>query len=124
MAAAPQVNPIDFPSVVAAHLPPCLASERSAWAPHIGLLIVAVVSPALGAVADQGGVRKKMMAASVALGVAATAALYFVGRGDWRLGAALFILGNIGVNASFVFYESLLPHIASEGQIQPASTPR
>ncbi len=117
-----QVFPIYFTSVVAADLPPALASERFAWATAIGMLIVAMVSPALGAVADQGGVRKKMMAASVALGVAATAALYFVGRGDWRLGAALFILGNIGVNASFVFYESLLPHIASESEIDRVST--
>ena len=117
-----QVFPIYFTSVVAADLPPALASERFAWATTIAMLIVAVVSPALGAVADQGGVRKKMMAASVAFGVAATAALCFVGRGDWRLGAALFILGNIGVNASFVFYESLLPHIASEGEIDRVST--
>src|SRR6266545_7382769 len=74
-----QVFPIYFTSVVAADLPPALASERFAWATTMAMLIVAVVSPALGAVADQGGARKKMMAASVALGVAATAALYFVG---------------------------------------------
>jgi len=117
-----QVFPIYFTSVVAADLPPALASERFAWATTIAMLIIAVVSPALGAVADYGGIRKKMMAVSVAFGVAATAALYFVGHGDWRLGAALFILGNIGVNASFVFYESLLPHIAREHEIDRVST--
>jgi len=46
-----QVFPIYFTSVVAADLPPALASERFAWATAIGMLIVAMVSPALGAVA-------------------------------------------------------------------------
>jgi UMF1 family MFS transporter len=117
-----QVFPIYFTSVVAADLPPAQASERFAWATTIAMLIVAVVSPALGALADYGGIRKKMMAASVTFGVTVTGALYFVGRGDWRLGAALFILGNIGVNASFVFYESLLPHIARDDEIDRVST--
>jgi MFS transporter, UMF1 family len=117
-----QVFPIYFTSVVAAGLPPALASARFAWATTIAMTIVAVISPVLGAIADSAGIKKKMMAGSVVFGVTATAALYLVGRGDWKLGAALFILGNIGVTASFVFYESLLPHIASEGEIDRVST--
>jgi UMF1 family MFS transporter len=35
-----------------------------------------------------------------------------VGRGDWRLGVLLFILGNIGLAGSLVFYDALLPHLA------------
>jgi len=57
----------------------------------------------LGAIADYAGVKKKMMAVTVALGVLVTAGLFFVGRGDWKLGLALFIFGNIFINASFVF---------------------
>ena len=53
-----------------------------------------------------------------------TAALYLVGRGDVKLGLAVFILGNIAVNASFVFYESLLPHIASAEEIDRVSDGR
>src|ERR1051325_10976298 len=71
-----QVFPIYFNSVVAADQPPAQASERFAWSTTIAMLIVALVSPALGAVADYGGIRKKMMAASVAFGVTATGALY------------------------------------------------
>ncbi|HET6897937.1 MAG TPA: MFS transporter, partial [Vicinamibacteria bacterium] len=65
--------------------------------------------------------KKKMMAVTVVLGVLVTACLYFVGRGDWKLGLALFIFGNIFINASFVFYESLLPHIASAEEIDRVS---
>jgi MFS transporter, UMF1 family len=116
-----QVFQIYFPSVVAADLPKVVATERFAWATTIGMVIVALLSPVLGAIADYAGLKKKMMAATVTLGVTVTAGLYFVGRGDWKLGLALFILGNIFINASFVFYESLLPHIASAGEIDRVS---
>ena len=116
-----QVFQIYFPSVVAADLPRVVATERFAWATTIGMVIVAILSPILGAIADYAGVKKKMMAVTVALGVLVTACLYLVGRGDWKLGLALFILGNIFINASFVFYESLLPHIASAEEIDRVS---
>jgi MFS transporter, UMF1 family len=117
-----QLFQIYFPSVVAADLPPAVATERFAWATTIGMVIVALLSPVLGAIADYAGIKKKMMAATVALGVTVTAALYLVGRGDWKLGLGLFILGNIFINASFVFYESLLPHIASAEEIDRVSS--
>jgi len=116
-----QVFQIYFPSVVAADLPRVVATERFAWATTIGMVIVALLSPVLGAIADYAGIKKKMMAVTVALGVTVTAGLYLVGRGDWKLGLALFILGNIFINASFVFYESLLPHIAGEEEIDRVS---
>ena len=43
-------------------------------------------------------------------------------RGDWQLALALFVIGNIGVAASFVFYESLLPHIAAPTEMDRVST--
>jgi UMF1 family MFS transporter len=51
------------------------------------------------------------------LGVAATLGLSFVGTGHWRLASALYILGNIGFTGSIVFYASLLPHIASDEEM-------
>jgi UMF1 family MFS transporter len=116
-----QVFQIYFPSVVAADLPRVVATERFAWATTIGMVIIALLSPILGAIADYAGLKKKMMAVTVVLGVLVTASLYLVGRGDWKLGLGLFILGNIFINASFVFYESLLPHIASAEEIDRVS---
>jgi UMF1 family MFS transporter len=117
-----QVFQIYFPSVVAADLPKAAATERFAWATTLSMVIIALLSPVLGAIADDAGIKKKMMAASVTLGVAATAALYFVKHGDVTLGLAVFIVANIGVNASFVFYESLLPHVARADEIDRVST--
>jgi UMF1 family MFS transporter len=108
------VFPIYFTRVAAAELPPASATARFATATTLAMVAVAVLSPVLGAMADFAGWKKKMLGAFVAIGVVATAAMYFIGRGDWELALLLFAVGNIGVTGSLVFYESLLPHVARE----------
>ena len=56
------------------------------------------------------------------LGVVATAAMYLIGPGDWKLAAWLFIASNICISASFVFYDSLLPHIADGEEMDRVSS--
>ncbi|HYQ81135.1 MAG TPA: MFS transporter, partial [Anaeromyxobacteraceae bacterium] len=56
------------------------------------------------------------------LGAGASAGLFAVGRGDWELGALLFVLVNVGLNGSFVFYDSLLPHVARGEELDRVST--
>ena len=55
-------------------------------------------------------------------GVASVAGMFFIYTGDWVLASVLFILANIGANGSFVFYDALLPHIASDDEIDSVST--
>ena len=114
--------PIYFITVAAAELPSVKAQELYAWATTLAMIVVAVLAPILGAAADRSGIKKRMLAGFMLFGVTATASLYFVDRGDWVLGASLFVLASIGINASFVFYESLLPHIAGEEDIDRVSS--
>lgn len=116
------VFPIYFSSVAAAELPPAVATARFATATTIALVISALLAPFLGALADYTAVRKKMLAAFLGIGVVATAGLFFVSHGDWQLAAVLFVLGNIGVAGGFVFYDALLPHIASTEEMDRVST--
>lgn len=116
------VFPIYFSSVAAADLPPATATARFAAATTIALTISAVLAPFLGALADYVAVKKKLLAVFLGLGVFATAGMFFIQRGEWLLAASLFILSNIGVSGSFLFYDSLLPHIASGAEIDRVST--
>jgi UMF1 family MFS transporter len=117
------IYPIYFLSVVGADLPAGVAAQRHSWATSAALLIVAVMAPFLGAVADYAARKKHFFAAFLAFGVASTAALYFVQRGDWLLAMILFAMANIGAQGSFVFYDSLLPHIVrSPQEMDRAST--
>src|SRR5215212_7952770 len=77
------VFPIYFQHVAASDLPPALATSRFAWATTIAILIVAIVAPLLGAIADYAPVKKKLLAVFLAIGVTATAAMYLIQQGDW-----------------------------------------
>jgi UMF1 family MFS transporter len=116
------VFPIYFASVAAADLPAAVATERFATATTIALIIVALLAPVLGAYADYAGAKKRLLGIFVAIGVAATAAMVLITHGEWKLAALLFIVVNIGVSASFVFYDSLLPHIAAPDEMDRVSS--
>jgi len=116
------VFPVYFSSVAAADLPPAVATERFAASTTLALAIIAVLAPVLGAYADVAGARKRLLAMFLGIGVVSTAAMALIGRGDWLLAAVLFIVGNIAVNGSFVFYDSLLPHIANDSEMDRVSS--
>ena len=88
----------------------------------IALLIVAFAGPILGAMADFLGAKKRMMSIFVFLGVTGTALLYLVGSGDWFIASLFFIVGSVGFAGANVFYDSLLPHVAREGEIDQVSS--
>lgn len=116
------VFPTYFSQVACSGQPPHVASGRLAAATTIGMVIVALMSPILGAYADHTARKKPLLGVFLGVGLASTAAMYFIHSGDWVFAAILFILSNIGANASFVFYDSLLPHIAKEDEIDRVST--
>jgi len=117
------IFPVYFYDVAAAgSMPSVQAVARFGWATTASMALVALLSPILGAVADYGAMKKKMLAVSIALGAGATGAMYFIGPGDWVLGLVLLMAGRVGVMASLVFYESLLPDIATEDEIDRVST--
>ena len=55
-------------------------------------------------------------------GILACLAMVLIQRGDWQLASVLFVIGNIGVSGSLVFYDSLLPHIAKPEETDRVST--
>jgi UMF1 family MFS transporter len=112
-----QIFPIYFARVAAADVPLPEATRLFALATSAGMLATALLAPLLGAIADHGGLRKRLLGAFVLLGVAATAGLALVQRGDWRLGIVLFVLGNVGFNGSLVFSDALLPHVARRREV-------
>jgi UMF1 family MFS transporter len=116
------VFPIYYGAVACQGLPPGESTRRFAAITTLGMVIIAVLAPILGAVADARPLKKPLLAAFLALGVTSVAAMFFIGPGDWLLASVLFMLANIGANGSFVFYDSLLPHVAREDEVDRVST--
>ena len=116
------VFPPFFSEFAAAGLDPVVATTRFAWATTAAALLVALLGPLLGAVADFRAVKKPMLAVSIALGVCATGLMTTIDRGEWAYALTLFIVANVGVAASLVFYDSFLPHIVRPGRMDLVST--
>jgi len=116
------VLPIYYARVAAGHLPGNVATAYWGYTTAIGLALIALVAPVLGAVADYMGRKRRFLACFMSFGALATACLFFVTQGDWLLASLLFILGNIGFSGANIFYDSLLPHIATEDEVDRVST--
>jgi UMF1 family MFS transporter len=116
------IFPVYFTAVASADLAPGEATRVLARTTTIALAISAILGPVLGAIADVAPIKKRLLAIFVAIGSLASAALFFVVRGDWLFAAVMFAIGNIGFAASLTFYDSLLPHVASESEIDRVST--
>ena len=116
------VFPIYFQTVAAAGMPDAEATRNFALATTLGIVLVALVAPILGAITDRAAIKKPLLGAFAALGIAATGLLFFVQEGDWLMGLVFFILVNIGANGSIVFYDALLPHVARPHELDRVST--
>ena len=80
----------------------------------ISALVVAVLMPVLGAAADYGGRKKEFLVGFALLSITATIALFFVGQpGMAMLAAFVFVIANMGFEASNVFYNAFLPEVST-----------
>lgn len=111
-----------FLDVAAADLPRSVASARFAWATAAAIILVGLLGPVLGALADYEGNKKKMLGLFLGIGVAATASLALVQRGDFVLALVLFVIGNVGATSTLAFYNSLLPSVARPDEVDRVST--
>ncbi len=116
------ILPVYYHQVAGSTIPENMRTAYWGYTQTVALVIVALSSPVLGAAADYLGAKKRFLASFVALGVFGSFLLYFVGEGDWLFASFAFILGNIGYAGGNVFYESLLPHIASKDEVDRVST--
>lgn len=99
-----------------------LTTARLGTALSIGSLLMAVISPTLGAMADLRGSKKFFCAVFMLLGVLSTGALSFIPGGEWMMAAVAYTLAMMAFNASCVFYDSLLPSIAQESELDWVSS--
>lgn len=80
----------------------------------ISMLIVAIISPFLGAIADHSAGKKRFLLIFTLICIFSTSALFFVKEGEIFIGLFFLILANIGFEAGLVFYDAFLPEITEE----------
>jgi UMF1 family MFS transporter len=116
------VFPVFYATYAARGLEPAQATARFGLITTASMLVIATTAPILGALADYTGIKKRLLASFMAVGVTACAAMTLIGEGDITLALTLFFIGNIGVSGSLVFYDSLLPHVAKAEETDRVSS--
>lgn len=88
----------------------------------IASIVVAALAPLLGSVADQGSTKKKFLILFAFLGVIMTGGLWMVAQGNWQMAVFFYVLATIGFASGNVFYDALLPGLASEERVDVVSS--
>lgn len=81
------------------------------------MLIVGLIAPVLGAIADYSGSKKRFLALFCYLGVGATGMLYFIEAGEYWKGAIFFTVAEVGFACSNIFYNAFLREISTPKNI-------
>lgn len=113
--------PLAFKQYWAQEIPATESTYYLGLTNSVASLIVAMLSPLLGAVADQLGKRKGFLMIAACLGIVATSALYGVAQGQWQLAALLYLIAIIGFSGGNLFYDSLLCVVAPKQQVDRIS---
>ena len=85
-------------------------------------IFVALLAPALGAIADRGSAKKIWLVAFTGIAVATTAALSLVVRGNWPFAIALFAAASIGFSVANIFYDALIVDVARGERLHAVSS--
>jgi len=106
--------PIFFKQYWSAGADPTISTARLGLANSVAGIIVAILAPVLGAIADRGSAKKKFLIFFTYMGVLMTSSLYMVSKGDWPLAIMLFVIASVGFSGGNIFYDSLITSVASE----------
>ena len=77
-------------------------------------IIIALLAPILGAIADRGSAKKKFLVFFASMGIVMTGSLYFVEKGGWEIAVLLYVLAVVGFSGGNIFYDSLIVNVAAE----------
>ncbi|HEY5806389.1 MAG TPA: MFS transporter [Povalibacter sp.] len=106
--------PLYFKQFWNAGVPATESTFRLGLASGLASLVIALMAPLVGAIADKSGARVRLLALFTLLGAAMTSALYLVQKGDWVSAALLYGAASIGFWSGNQFYDSLLTDVADE----------
>ena len=99
-----------------------LSTAYWGYANSIGTLIVAILAPILGTLADYKGYKKRFFNVFFLLGIITTAMLAFVPTQFWLMLLVVYVLTSIGFSGSCIFYDAFLLDVTTEDRMDYVSS--
>lgn len=116
------ILPTFYSEVAASNLEKHVATAYWGYTASIALIIITLIGPIAGTLADILSSKKRFLLLSTIIGMTGSLLLTTIEKGMWLQASLYYIIGNIGFATGEIFYESLLPNIASEKEIHKVST--
>ncbi len=113
--------PLFFSAVAKGDLDPTSTTNYLALSNSIASLVVALLAPILGAIADHGTLKKKLLIFFAFLGILMTISMGFIMQGYWIVAFIVYIFATIGFSSANTFYDSLLPAVSNKNNIDYVS---
>ena len=114
--------PIFFKSYWASDLSDAESTFVIGSANSIVGLVIAVSAPILGAIADAGNSKKRLLLIFATIGIISTGYLFFVPESSWKFAITFYAVGVIGFSGGNIFYDSLLVSVSNQDQRNQVSS--
>ena len=108
--------PIFFKSYWAADLTDAESTFVIGSANSIVGLFIAISAPIMGAFADAGNTKKKLLVTFALLGIVSTGYLFFIPESSWKFAITFYAIGVIGFSGGNIFYDALLVSVANDNE--------
>ena len=113
--------PIFFKEFWSVGIEPTVSTFRLGIANSVASLVVLVLAPILGAIADQGALKKRFLLVFACIGIAATAWLGGISEGLWLYAAIIYVVATIGFSGANVLYDALIVDVAPKNKYHSVS---
>jgi len=87
----------------------------------VASIIVVLLAPILGAIADRGTYKKRFLVFFAFLGVLMTAGLALISQGMWQIALLTYVIATVGFSGANTFYDSLLPAVSNKDNVDYVS---
>lgn len=114
------IVPIYFKDAIAADMSESRSTAIYSYALSISTLLVAILGPIFGTMADFKGYKKPLFAAFMGLGVAGTAAMAIPTPAAVFLG--IMVVAKVGLHSSNIFYDAMLTDVTEDDRINRVSS--